>query len=1279
MANKKKPATRPISSFDELDAAGIGVGYRPMSFAEEPATVPPPAERSTMRAIGDMGLALGQGALGSFKSITDLAGADNAVSGGLDAASKFLGAQKSAQSQATMRESLARIQQAEESGSTLDEAKAYLGMLWDQPGEMIAQGVGSFATLGLGKVAQGLKLAQAAKAAGVSKDVFLASGAGKKAVEEAAKFGFRANIGVGAGQGVGAVKGSQYEQTYENAIKSGMSEEYARELAAKAQEYGGEGTMQQLLGGALGAVASATGPIERTLLGAGKKPAQSGVMASVAKGFGKEFTTEGAQGAQERFAGNDAAVDSGVLAPEQRMRGVVGQGLMEGTIGGILGGLTGPFEGQAEAEAPAIDPAQEAADAIRSTEKLPESGPMTRAANAQVEAKAQAVEAGAPIADEQAIAEPDAMDDPVRDQILALPDGARQDALRAYAVISRPDVAKGVQQYNRKLLDRLLSENAPNVSASVESVTPEPATIEDVTPSALPEDALPSPQGMTDAQLGERLAFVQTQAKVNGWDSRLVQARNEIEAEIAARQEAGAAGQAAAIIPQQPTNFTGTPSATMGQAGQTVRPGPGFGTGDVLASVQPKAQPVAERSAESAEPVAEPAIAPTDILNPSGQPFKTKMAADRAAKKTPGAVIPVDGGFVVRPQEQAVVQNPAQTEAGATGTQAVSQPTQTPQAVGAQPAGPAAGVPAAGSAAVEAAGVEAAPEFTTVKTVFGESATVRTADLNGDKPLLRQYTKDGKPKGTAKIHRDNLDPTGEKQAAANTEDASNPMFDVVTRKGGEPFASKIAAAREQKRRGLTDSHEVVEASVVSPNASGFVVMRKVAAQEADPEQASVRSTNGEWQPAVRQGGRNMQPIEGAPRFSTAGAAARWGQLEQLKSRSGSDAAALTQQQDAIEGRVANRPPAQAQQAPSATESVASAPVEAPSVSENDKPELAPRSISSSWVDALGNWETLGEDGAKNHPGFASEKSARIAISKNPEWKNRSATVLPFEYNDGSYGTAYSDTRTRYVVVARKSEAAPEAKPVAEPAQQAQAATENVAQEQGPFGPIFDGFKNNPEGAIAKLMQEKRGEVADAFVHPELGPIAFVYGDENMGLRHIAQRRGDAWVARIPEILRTSEMVKDANGLPRAYLVHRSSDPASVAVIRLDWDGREKAWLVTAYPDDFGKFAEKKNPDNNQKRTGGAVDKVSGFSDQSGQIDSAIAANSAQSTQAIFEGLAARGGKKKSAQDAAKAHPKSALIAQVQDNYHDILISLMDSGRLEVNGSKTVNEDNKSCL
>lgn len=138
-------------------------------------------------------------------------------------------------------------------------------------------------------------------------------------------------------------------------------------------------------------------------------------------------------------------------------------------------------------------------------------------------------------------------------------------------------------------------------------------------------------------------------------------------------------------------------------------------------------------------------------------------------------------------------------------------------------------------------------------------------------------------------------------------------------------------------------------------------------------------------------------------------------------------------------------------------------------------------------------------------------------------------------------------------------------------------TEGAPLEQGPWGPIFSGYENQPERAISKLMAEKRGEVPDAFVHEELGPIAFVYGDETMGLAHIEDKRGIEFVMRIPSVLKYGRVERDPK-YPRAYVVD-DADPANVAVIRLDWDGQSKVWLVTLYPDEQRKFVRQARTSN----------------------------------------------------------------------------------------------------
>lgn len=134
------------------------------------------------------------------------------------------------------------------------------------------------------------------------------------------------------------------------------------------------------------------------------------------------------------------------------------------------------------------------------------------------------------------------------------------------------------------------------------------------------------------------------------------------------------------------------------------------------------------------------------------------------------------------------------------------------------------GTPAAGAQTATAA----EPEFTTIKTVYGDSVTVRTADLNSDKPRLRQYTKDGKSKAVPAIHRDNLDLTGDKRASIAKEDADNPFFNVITTKNGSTFANQAAASRELNRLAMGETHEVVAASEVQDGAQGFVIRRKLA-------------------------------------------------------------------------------------------------------------------------------------------------------------------------------------------------------------------------------------------------------------------------------------------------------------------------------------------------------------------------------------------------------------------------------------------------------------------
>lgn len=74
-----------------------------------------------------------------------------------------------------------------------------------------------------------------------------------------------------------------------------------------------------------------------------------------------------------------------------------------------------------------------------------------------------------------------------------------------------------------------------------------------------------------------------------------------------------------------------------------------------------------------------------------------------------------------------------------------------------------------------------------------------------------------------------------------------------------------------------------------------------------------------------------------------------------------------------------------------------------------------------------------------------------------------------------------------------------------------------------------------------------------------------------------------------------------------------------------------------------------------------------------------AQDTAPDLESIFDRLDRRGRMKSAAEADAKAHPRAEQIATVQKDFHDILIALMDNGKLEVNGQTSLTEDNKSCM
>lgn len=373
------PAPAPAQPWDQ------GARYVPM---EHMVPGGPPAHNPNknpdfLRGAGDVALSFLQGAAGSVKSVTDLAGAGNAVSRGLDDVSKGLGQLKSEEAQQSLAYHQQKIKDAETNGDWKQEMGAYADMVWDMPADSLAQALGSLVTLGVGKAAQVVKLASSARRAGMTKEAFLKTAQGVEAAKKASNLGAGVNLGLGVGQGVGGVKGEQYERTYNAAKEEGLADDEAQALATEAQSYG-KGWMQQAAGAALGYAAAKTGPLEK--LASGQTVGAGGVLRRLAGGAGIEGATEGLQGGQARYAGNTAAIDAGVLDESQRFAGVAGTAFSEGLLGGVVGGGAGALGH------PDVDPLATTKEAA----KKPNS-PISRAAVASQPTKPEQPSAQAPV------------------------------------------------------------------------------------------------------------------------------------------------------------------------------------------------------------------------------------------------------------------------------------------------------------------------------------------------------------------------------------------------------------------------------------------------------------------------------------------------------------------------------------------------------------------------------------------------------------------------------------------------------------------------------------------------------------------------------------------------------------------------------------------------------------------------------------------------------------------------------------------------------------------
>lgn len=208
----------------------------------------------------------------------------------------------------------------------------------------------------------------------------------------------------------------------------------------------------------------------------------------------------------------------------------------------------------------------------------------------------------------------------------------------------------------------------------------------------------------------------------------------------------------------------------------------------------------------------------------------------------------------------------------------------------------------------------------------------------------------------------------------------------------------------------------------------------------------------------------------------------------------------------------------------------------------------------------------GERGAKNESSSTDAASANVTTSKNPISGERSGSAS--NPNDVSDGKGTENNPSVQEINSVNGVPFEQIKPIG----------------TGAFGNIYDQFKGKPNEAVAFLTQQQGGEALGALHHDAVGDIDLVWGkagtkhSDGFGLSKLVKYHPEV-VANLQDIL--SSMKVDKVSPNRVNL---SSDKYKAA-IRLDYDGKSKTWLLTAY--------EKEVPSDSSKTTDTATSSLSG--------------------------------------------------------------------------------------
>ncbi|OEW27583.1 hypothetical protein AJ875_04180 [Campylobacter jejuni] len=125
-----------------------------------------------------------------------------------------------------------------------------------------------------------------------------------------------------------------------------------------------------------------------------------------------------------------------------------------------------------------------------------------------------------------------------------------------------------------------------------------------------------------------------------------------------------------------------------------------------------------------------------------------------------------------------------------------------------------------------------------------------------------------------------------------------------------------------------------------------------------------------------------------------------------------------------------------------------------------------------------------------------------------------------------------------------------------------------------FGKNYAEYYHDGKGALQKLLIEKQGQVAGAFHRKDLGDIDLVWGDGNFGLSHIVNRREEDFIKqglnKIEAKNKALNFIKEIENIINNGNVKKGNNRAFIEVknsrvmVALDYKGKDKKWIITAY-------------------------------------------------------------------------------------------------------------------